>query len=179
MKSRYLCKKHFQLMCQDLAKAEQFWHHTMALGLDAINSKDQQQAERCFGAAYETANIILDRQISRQCDTEIATNTLLSAQYLMTTLIKLGQDERAEVTLSLLHKKFLFLSRHNRAALELREILCNCLIPYIEKLYNHALDQQVSEQSVPARTNQFFDDIQHLDNSPKSTYCHNGSTLYH
>jgi len=179
MRTRYLCKKHFQIMCQDLAKAEIFWHNTMALGLDACNSEDHEQAERCFGAAYETSNIILDRQVSHHCDIEIAANTLLSAQYLATSLVQLDQGCLAEKVLRQLHEKFIFLSRNSYAGLELRETLCNCLIPYIEKLYGHTLNQQTPEQSDTPSQDHSFANMKRPINSSKSTFWHRGSTLYH
>lgn len=179
MKSRYLCKHHFQVFCQNLDKAQRDWEHSMAMGLDAVNANQPQQAERCFGTAYEIANIIFDRQISNNGEAEIAANTLLSAQYLATSLVQQDYSGQAEIVLKQLHEKFSFVCRNPSADQSLRKTLCNCLIPYLEKLYHLALGESETQHAEILSNNLKAENFQQLFDSKRSSYYRNNSTLYH
>lgn len=156
MKTNYLCKGHFHEFCQDLNKADHFWNQAMSLGMQAVNEENLQQAQNCFGAAYETANIILDQQVPHSASAEIASNTMLSAQYLSTTLVKLGSLKKAKIVLNQLQEKFVFLCRSPLVNENLRQLLCDYLIPYIEKLYSVALEAHRSSDTFDVEYNGFW-----------------------
>lgn len=156
MEARYLCKGHFYELCQNLNKADQFWNKAMSMGLQAVNTENHEQAQDCFGAAYEAANIILDRQVSHNASAETASNAMLSAQYLSTTLVKLGKTKQAKTVLNQLQEKFAFLCRNPLVNEKLRQLLCGCLIPYIEKLYGVALETYEASDTFEMKYNGFW-----------------------
>ena len=139
MNKRYLCKKHYHRFCENLQEAGEHWEQSMAKGLQAIDQRELTKGERCFGTAYDIASLIFDRQLSCHTDTDHAGNTLLSAQYLATSLVQLGAKNQAARVLSQLHESFSFACRHPNASTKLKETLCQHLIPYVEKLYQLAL----------------------------------------
>ena len=167
MTTRYLCKNHFQKFCQDLDSANNAWNSSMNQGMQALDSNKHQQAQRCFGTAYEIAQIILDRKITSQCNSEFAANTLLSAQYLATSLVYLNKTEQAVATLNHIHEKFIFLCRNSAAAETLRSELCSNMIPYLEKLYEQVLNKKSCHE------------VTSLQNYSQPVSWHIVSTLYH
>ncbi len=186
MNSRYLCKHHFHVYCQDLAKAQQDWERSMAMGLEAVNAQTPQTAERCFGTAYDIANIIFARQISHCSETDNAANTLLSAQYLATNLVQQRYPEKAQHLLNQLHEKFSFVCRNPAVNKSLREMLCNCLIPYLEKLYQLTLQEPAAKSSSPSchlnadkPTLSAHEQKTNKRPNPGFNYWQGGSNLYH
>ena len=167
MTIRYLCKNHFQKFCQDLDSANTAWNSSISQGIRALDESKYTKAQRCFGAAYEISQIILDRTITCQCHSDVAANTLLSAQYLATSLVYLNETELAVEALNHVHEKFIFLCRNSSAPETLRTALCNNMIPYIEKLYEQVLNEKAIVQVSGLR-----------DHSNLASW-HNTSTLYH
>jgi hypothetical protein len=141
MKPRYLCQQHAHEFCQNLHKADRFWEQAMSSGMEAVNCQNFTQAQYCFGAAYEAATIILDHQLSGTITAENASNTLLAAQYLATALVQQYREHEAREVLVQLHKKLTFLCRNPQVNEALRQLLCDCLIPYAEKLHGIVLEQ--------------------------------------
>lgn len=167
MTTRYLCKNHFQKFCQDLDSANTAWNSSISQGIRALDESKYTKAQRCFGTAYEISQIILDRTITSQCHSDVAANTLLSAQYFATSLVYLDETELAVEALNHVHEKFIFLCRNSAAPETLRTALCNNMIPYIEKLYEQVLNKKVNDQ-MPG-----------LPNNSNLTSWNNTSTLYH
>lgn len=139
----------------------------MSQGMEALNQNKHEHAQRCFGTAYEIAQIILDRQITSQCNSDIAANALLSAQYLATSQAHLNKNDHAIATLNHIHEKFIFLCRNSSATEALRTVLCNTMIPYIEKLYEQILNKKQNDQ------------MSDLGKYPQAVSWHNASTFYH
>lgn len=188
MKNRYLCKQHAYRYCQNLEQAQRDWEHCMAMGLEAINRLEQKKAERCFGSAHEIANIIFDRQTGNNDDEiDMAANTLLSAQYLATSLVQQNQSCQAKQVLKQLYQKFSFACRNPRADRHLRETLANKLIPYVEKLYLLVPDATTSpvlerpEKNPKQADQNQLPDHHRINSRPNygASFWHKGSTLYH
>lgn len=139
----------------------------MNQGMQALDGNKHQQAQRCFGAAYEIAQIILDRKITNQCNADIAANTLLAAQYLATSLVYLNETEHAIAILNHIREKFFSLCRNSAATETLRIALCSNMIPYIEKLYERVFNKKPNDQ------------MANIQNYPQPVSWHNASTLYH
>lgn len=167
MTPRYLCKNHFQKFSQDLDSANRTWNSSITQGMRALDESNYKKAQYCFGAAYEIAHIILDRTITDRGDSNVAANTLLSAQYLATSLIYLNETQLAAQTLLHVHEKFIFLCRNSAAPETMRTTLRNNMIPYIEKLYEQVLNKNRDQQIA----------VSHDYSNPAS--WPSGSTLYH
>ena len=167
MTTRYLCKNHFHKFSQDLDSANMAWGSSISQGIQSLDDNRYTKAQRCFGAAYEISQIILDRTITSQCHCDIAANTLLSAQYLASALVYMNETEQAAKVLNHIHEKFIFLCRNSSAPENLRTELCNNMIPYIEKLYKQILNEKENHQ------------MSGFINLLNCVSWHNTSKLYH
>lgn len=101
----YLCPKHLHTIASDHVYAITLWHEAMENGTNAVNKADWTTARGCFGAAFETATLLLrDSTLQR----EFSLNHLINAgRELCAVLQRLELWEEAQLCLFTLQNRLL------------------------------------------------------------------------